>query len=128
MRKRVVLALVLIGMVIGIPAQAGVDYYQTTALEFIWPEFTGPAGVEATYTVVQRIVGSADSTIVATMPHIGDGRDYVVPYDIDFDHTWKIQVWGRDEFNRVATCSDTVAFLKEWGCPGPCYSRPRTNP
>ena len=107
------------------PVGADVHWGVTTHWEFTFQEFSGPGD---RYTVVLRQVETGDSTIVAEVEHVGDGRTYgPFEYQIGEDGLWEVRVWGVDVFGRVASCADTCAYLPPW-TPGGCQCRPVTGP
>lgn len=127
--KKLTLTVILALMVTGIPVflSAGIHYEETTEWTGFWPEFDGPAGVQGEYvvTITNLDTGEVDAAQTATIAHETGHGEYSYDYTIDEQHRWEFRVTGTDEFGRVSSCADTVAYLKGWSCPGPCYSMPR---
>jgi len=124
----VVLAL----MAVGAPLWAGSGDTPGDPQSFsgrnIWFDFAEfsvnpPSAVE--YRVWQA-VGPADSTLVTTLAHVGDGRTYSVPVTIQGSAGTlnKLRVWGTHEATGLrASCTKWVT-LQEFSAGG-CACRAR---
>lgn len=121
--KKLGLVLLLTGMIVGIPFYLwATTHVDNVNVRTVWPEFDGPAGVNGEYVVTVTNLASGEVVETATYPHETGHGDYAHEWTINETDEFEIVVVGTDEYGRVDSCTDSVAYLRGWQCPGPCYT------